>query len=84
MFLFLSSALPNDTLSDILSQPFQARQLLSLHIIPGRLLTTTIIDGQKLSPLNSGLPLRAKLHKKVSSTFSEKCFICIRIIDIEN
>ena len=58
-------ALPNDTLADVLNQSSLAREVISLHIIPGRLLTSTIIDGQKFSPLiNSGSPLRFKLQKK--------------------
>lgn len=62
-------ALPNDTLIDLLNQPSMSREVISFHMIPGRLLTTTIIDGQKFSPLISNLQLRMKLQKKVSNIY---------------
>lgn len=57
--------LPNDTLSEMLNEPAIAREVLGYHMIPTRLLTTTIIDGQKFPPLiNADSPLRFKLQKK--------------------
>lgn len=68
IYTFVNLALSNDTLNEILNEPAAAREVLSYHMIPGRLLTSTIIDGQQLSPLlNLGSPLRFKLQKKVSS-----------------
>ncbi|GIX90940.1 periostin [Caerostris extrusa] len=58
-------ALSNETLSDVMSQPTLARAVASFHVTSGRQLTSNVIDGQKLIPIQGQDPaLRLRIHKK--------------------
>ncbi|GFT96648.1 transforming growth factor-beta-induced protein ig-h3 [Nephila pilipes] len=58
-------ALPNDTLSDLFSQPSFARAVASFHVTSGRQLTSNAIDGQRLGTIQGqDQSLRLRIHKK--------------------